>query len=118
MEATIAVKEALNPLCGGRVYSDHIPILNKNDNKSMWPAIRFFQIGGSVEGTNCDYGFNTRIQIDIYALDATERLDVIAQVEDAMDDITEFDVMPNSAPIHAYDMERNKYQATLDYTLS
>lgn len=116
MEPTIALYNALKSLCGGRVYSDHVPPENKGDDKSKWPAIRFIQIGGSVEGTNCEYGFNPRIQIDIYARDETERLEITEEIEDKLVEMKDFEVVPNSAPIHSFDFDRSKFQAVLDYT--
>lgn len=118
MESITIFYQAISQLCNGRVYPDHIPVQNSAGNAGQWPAIRYIQVGGQVDNTNCYSEYRPRIQVDIYANSVAERAQVVQQVQQALaDEALDIECVPHRAPMHAYDIEREKYQAILDYTL-
>ncbi|PIT07618.1 tail completion protein gp17 [Snodgrassella alvi] len=118
MEEVAIFYSLIKDLCGGRVYPDIIPVQNKATDPAMWPAIRYLVVSGQVEQTNCYQAFNPRIQIDIYANTPQERMQCVQQVMDTLQDSKEeIDCVLKTAPFSAYDIDRQKYQATFDYMI-
>ena len=118
MEQVLAVYAAISSLCGGRVYTDRIPDINTGEKKALWPAIRVTQVGGSANNTNCYTDYIPRLQFDVFADTQKERDQIVQQLQDVLENLAEVMCEPNSCPIHAWDFERKKFQAVLDYTIS
>ncbi|MCX8749074.1 hypothetical protein [Snodgrassella sp. B3088] len=117
MEEIAAFYSLIGDLCGGRVYPDFIPEQNSGADPNWWPAMRYTVISGQVDGTNCYQQFRPRVQIDIYANSPQERAQCVEQVMDTLQEAEEIDCELKTSPIFSYDIERKKYQATIDYLI-
>jgi hypothetical protein len=108
---------ALKGFVSNRCYPDTFP---QEPAIPVWPAIRYTQIGGTIDEDVCGSGTaetdNSEFQIDIVAATATARATLRDQVRTAMLGLS----IPNAltlAPIHEFDAETKTYRCIMRFVI-
>lgn len=117
MSHEVLIFNALKDLVDNRVYPDTFP---QSPITPVWPAIRYSMIGGVIFEDACGSGSeetdSSEFQIDIVAINATQRATLRDQARTALNGLS-VPTSLNIAPLQEYDAETKTYRAILRVTV-
>lgn len=105
-------------LPGGRfsIYPDAFPQAPKSP---VWPAVRYTIVGGSLDEDLCGAGDeetdDVRVQVDVVAVDSSERSRIMRAVRAAMK-LVPYSVL-QAPPVNSRDEETKTFRAMADWMI-